>query len=63
MEVGDVIQITNPDDKWFATLLIISELKSFGVQAYAIIPMQGDAYYRVKTGDFEVIGKARVLSE
>lgn len=61
--VGAIIQITNPEHEWYPALLVVSELKSFGCQAYIKIPMEdGLAYLRLKTSDYEVVGKARIVS-
>lgn len=62
---GDVIQITNKDNKWYPCLLVIDEVKSWGVQAYAFMPSQDGktqrAFYRIKNGEFENIGIAKVI--
>mgnify|MGYP001577521367 CR=1 FL=1 len=64
MNSGDVIQITNEDHHWFPCLLIIDEVKSWGVQAFVIIPNNerntpnATAYIRLSYADFEVIGPA-----
>lgn len=34
-----------------------------GVQAYIHVPNQGDAYIRLKNGDFEKIGSAVMVDE
>lgn len=56
---GDVIQITDQADKWFRAILVVDEVKGWGVQAFAIIPHNDrpaeDAYYRVQHGKFAVI--------
>jgi hypothetical protein len=62
MKKGTIVQITNENDKWFPCLLVVDEVKGFGVQGYITIPQKGDAYYRVKTGDFEVVGEAKVVT-
>lgn len=60
---GDVIQITDSNDKWFPCLLIVSEVKSWGVQGYVSIPMKGDAYYRIDNGKFELVGVAKFVAK
>jgi len=63
LQEGDIIQITDADDKWFPCLLIISEVKSWGVQAYITIPRNdgeplGNAYYRIANDKFQKVGVA-----
>lgn len=68
---GNIVQITNESHPWFPALLIVDEVKSWGVQAYAIIPKKNDgseppalAYNRLKYEDIQVVGMAHVnLSE
>ncbi len=66
---GDIIQITREDDPWFPALLIVDEVKSWGVQAYVIVPNSndgsskpGNAYRRLKAELFEKVGVA-VITE
>ena len=61
--VGDIIQITDSNDKWFPCLLIVSEVKSWGVQAYITVPYKGSAYYRIEFGKFELVGVAKIVAE
>lgn len=63
VEVRDVVQITDESHHWFGALIIVSEIKSFGVQGFAPIPHNdgsgtGQAYIRLETGKFERVGKA-----
>lgn len=67
IEPGDIIQITNPANKWFPCLLVVDEPKSFGAQAYAWMPQasgqSGQAYYRLNSDEFELVGKAVILTD
>lgn len=68
LETGDVIQITNAQHHWFPCLVIVSEVKSFGCQGYAMIPKNDgtptrNAYIRLIKADYERIGKAVVVAE
>ncbi len=62
---GDIIQISNGENKWFPYLLIVDEVKSWGVQAFAFIPSvdgkTGVAHYRVSNGEFIKVGSAEFL--
>ncbi len=67
ISTGDVIQITDKNDKWFPCLLIVDEVKGWGVQAYITIPtndekQNGNAYYRIEYGKFEKVGSAKILA-
>lgn len=66
---GDIIQITKEDDPWFPALLVVSEVKPWGVQAYALIlnsndgsKRPGNAYRRLKFELFEKVGMAAVVA-
>ena len=63
---GDIIQITDESNKWYPCLLVISEVKPWGVQAYITIPSNDgkqpqNAYYRIENGKFEKIGVAALI--
>lgn len=64
-QTGDIIQVTDEDHAWFPALLIVSEVKEWGVIAYAIIPKSNNgseqpskAYNRLKWGEFDKVGTA-----
>jgi len=60
--VGCIVQL-NPQKHihhngfWAGNFMLVTEVKSWGVQGYAKCP-DGDAYYRAKNGTFEVVGHA-----
>src|SRR5689334_7147801 len=64
---GSIIQITDGGHPWFPALLIVDEVKTWGVQAFAFIPESNvagpapRAYNRLKTGSFEVVGQAAMV--
>ena len=62
---NDVIQINENfnGSGWVGCLMIVDEVKNWGVQAYLHVPMQGDAYLRIKHGEFDVIGKAAMVAK
>ncbi len=42
---GDVIQLTeNAQEGWIGCLMIVREVRDWGVLAYTMLPMQGNAY-------------------
>lgn len=59
IQENDLIQIV-PEHKWGGCFALVSELKSFGVQAFVSIPRNdgqrpGRAYIRLEWKDFECI--------
>ena len=58
---GSIIQANENAKDWCGTVLIVDEVKSWGVQAFVHIPMQGDAYIRLQSDQFEVLGVEAVL--
>ncbi len=59
---GDLVQVNEDGPAhWFRCILVVDEVKSWGVQAYAIIPNRagvpsGDAYMRLSWNEFDVLG-------
>jgi len=58
---GDIVQIVDEEHHWFPALIIVDEVKGFGCQGYIDIPGKGSAYIRLKTEEFEVVGKAHLV--
>jgi len=64
MEKDDIVQIIDAKHPWFPCLLIVDEVKSWGVQAACLIPNSntkndvGRAFNRLKTEQVEVVGEA-----
>lgn len=58
---GDIIQANENAGAWCGTVLIVDEVKSWGVQALVHIPMNGDAYIRLKPDQYEVLGGQAIL--
>jgi hypothetical protein len=62
MVSGSVVQITNEKNRWYPALLIVDEIKDWGIRAYHLsITGEGVAYIRLTTGEFRYIGEARVI--
>jgi len=59
LSYGDIVQI-NPDcdDVFGCCIVIVSEIKSWGIQGYVKIPGQGNAYVRKKWDEIAFVGKA-----
>lgn len=68
VQKGDIIQITDETHDWFPALLVVSEAKSFGCQAYAMVPVEGSnniagrAYIRLETNSYEKVGAAQIVA-
>lgn len=70
MNIGDIIQITHESHSWYPCLLIVDEVKEWGVQAYVIVPNSNDgtepagrAYNRIKNEDFVKVGTAEIYAK
>jgi (2Fe-2S) ferredoxin len=66
LEPGDVVQITKPERHWYPALLIVEEVKPWGVQAYCLIPEKNTgpasvAYTRLKWEEIERVGRAILI--
>lgn len=57
IKVGDIVQV-NPDKEMFgACMVVVSELKSFGIQGYVqSAGVNGQQYIRLKFDEFESTG-------
>lgn len=58
---GSIIQANENAKDWCGCVLIVDEVKAWGVQAFIHIPMKGDAYIRLTTEQFDVLGAEAVL--
>ena len=59
---NDLIQVNEDGPgNWFRCILVVDEVKGWGVQAYAIIPqardkMSADAFMRLDWNEFDTLG-------
>lgn len=69
-EVGDIVQITNRNHPWFPCVLLVSEVKAWGVRAAVLAPATnmpnepgGPMQYwnRLRWVDFTVVGRAQYM--
>jgi len=60
---GSIIQANENAGMWVGTVLIVDEVKSWGVQAFVHVPMNGDAYIRLQPEQYEVLsgGEAALM--
>lgn len=57
IRVGDIVQANPETCEWGPSLVVVSELKSFGIQGYTHVPRnEGDAFIRLHWADFEPTG-------
>ena len=52
---GSIIQANENAGAWCGPVLIVDEVKDWGVQAFVHVPMKGDAYIRLTPEQFENI--------
>jgi len=58
---GSIIQANENAGGWCGTVLIVDEVKSWGVQAFVHIPMKGDAYIRLTPEQFEILSNGEAV--
>ena len=58
---GSIIQANENAGEWCGTVLIVDEVKSWGVQAFVHIPMKGDAYIRLTPEQFEILSNGEAV--
>lgn len=68
MKAGDIVQIIDEVHAWYPSLLIVDEVKTWGVQAYVIMPKDNItsastdvAYIRLQWSTIARVGKAEVV--
>lgn len=58
---GSVIQANENAGDWTGCLLMVDEVRPWGVQAFMHIPKKGDAYVRLTHDQFDDLGADAVL--
>lgn len=64
---GDIVQVIDQEDRWFPALVVVDEVKAWGVQGFAFMPRNDgppvpQVSYRLQHGKFERVGRAVVMS-
>jgi hypothetical protein len=57
LKVGDIVQVTPDKEMWGGCMVVVTELKNFGIQGYvqsAGVP--GQQYIRLNFDEFEFTG-------
>ena len=60
---GDVIQVNENGNDWAGCLMIVDDVRKWGVQAYMHIPNSGEAFLRVGYDQMERIGRAVLVAQ
>lgn len=61
MKIGDIVQINPEKDVFGGCMVVVTEIKSWGVQGYVqSAGVDGQQYIRVKTEDFEPTGGSAI---
>jgi len=67
---GDIAQITDKTHSWYPCLVIVSEVKSWGIQGCVLVPESNDgskpvgqAYNRLEYAKIVRVGKAEITPE
>lgn len=64
IEKNSVVQINEKGaEGWIGCLVQVSEVKTWGIQGYINIPMQGDAYIRLEWDKIDYIGQATLIHQ
>jgi hypothetical protein len=61
---GDIVQITDQQERWFQALLVVEEVRRWGVQGHALVPGPNGvqrAYYRVAHDRYQLVGTAALV--
>ena len=57
IEVGDIVQVDPSKDVFGGTMVVVTEVKSWGIQGYVQnAGVEGQAYIRLPFEDFEKTG-------
>jgi hypothetical protein len=69
-EKNDIVQIIDDTHSWYPALLIVDEVKSWGVRAFVVIPISNDntttpdlAFNRLKNEQIEKVGHVYIVRE
>ena len=61
LKKGSIIQANENAKDWCGTVLIVDEVREWGVQAFVHIPLQGDAYIRLSNEKFDDLHAMAVM--
>ena len=65
MDKGSIIQIIDEKHPWYPCVLVVDEVKSWGIVAYISMPLEkgnvGEAFNRIEEGKYEYCGEASIV--
>ena len=62
IKINSVVQINeNGKEEWIGCLIVVSEIKNWGVQGFLKMPFKGNAYIRLNNNEFDLIGDAVMI--
>lgn len=57
----DVIQVNEKVAGWVGCLMVVDEVRDWGVIAYMTVPYNGVTFLRLKHDEYELIGNAEIV--
>lgn len=60
LKKGDIVQADPEMCRWGPCLVVVHEVKSWGIMGYTHVPLQGDAWIRLKWSEIEPTGGTAV---
>lgn len=61
---NSVVQVNERGQEgWIGCLVQVSEVKSWGIQGWVQVPMQGAAFIRIKNEEFDIVGHAVMTTQ
>lgn len=61
--VGDIVQADPETSHWGPCLVVVSEVKSWGIQGFTAMPRAGNAYIRLAWHEMKPTGGKTVFDE
>ena len=58
---GSIIQANENAGEWCGTVLVVDEVKSWGVQAFVRVPMKGAAFIRMTPEQFDILSNGEAV--
>jgi len=63
IEIGDIVQVDPSKEVFGGTMVVVTEVKSWGIQGYVQnAGVEGQAYIRLNFDDFETTGGKAIWS-
>ena len=63
IEIGDIVQVDPSKEVFGGTMVVVTEVKSWGIQGYVqSAGVEGQQYIRLNFDDFEITGGKAIWS-